>query len=86
MNKILPIILVVLLSGCATVNIEYGSDGKKMYKYMCDVSWLSSYHDGCPSVLGDTCKEKGYTVLKTRSHHNIFGQEMIRTIFFVCNE
>ena len=86
MNKLLPILLAVVLSGCATVQVAYDPDGKKMHTYMCDVSSLSSYREGCPSVLGDKCMEKGYTVLETEPHHNIFGQEIFSKIFFVCNE
>ena len=89
MNKIIPIILVVVLSGCATVREEYTSDGTKIYKYPCeDIDGIlpAIYDKGCPSVLGDTCKEKGYTVLGTRPLRNIYGIEVSSEITFVCNE
>tara|TARA_B100001029_G_C14812967_1_gene313381 strand:- start:84 stop:335 length:252 start_codon:yes stop_codon:yes gene_type:complete len=83
MNKILAIILVVVLSGCANKpQLEFGPDGKMIYKLLCN-----EHRGDCTSAPATTCKEKGYTVFeRIPLPHPVFGQQGVYRIFFRCNE
>ena len=67
MNKLLPILLVVVISGCSTINKSIGvieedttylPNGEKVQRITCH-----HIHGGdCENEVALNCKSKGYTI------------------------
>ena len=89
MNRVLAVILVVVLSGCAAKPI-YLQNGKQGYVFTC-----SAAHGHCEAAAGETCKERGYTIVEDSQTTNsssfvgIFGggsnTTTLRKILIHCN-
>jgi hypothetical protein len=79
MNKILPIILVVVLSGCATATkmeeIIYTDDSRQAIRFF---YW---YHDDFTKTVGEMCKDYGgFKVMKYYPRLHGFAADV------VCND
>tara|TARA_B100001057_G_scaffold444218_1_gene480982 strand:+ start:292 stop:537 length:246 start_codon:yes stop_codon:yes gene_type:complete len=81
MNKILPIILVIVLSGCASKSYTLPS-GKIAHKVECD-NWRP---DWCYQKASKICKGKPYTVEAEDEFFNIMIFTTIKTKLISCNE
>ena len=83
MNKILPIILVVVLSGCAGTPKEvFLPSGEKGYTLRC----VEKATD-CMGIIGDTCKEKGYKIVREKQlRPDPLGAPGPTTFLYTCNE
>ncbi len=53
--------IVMILSGCATVKETYSQDGRKAYTLNC--SGLARGWDKCYAAAGELCKTKGYDII-----------------------
>lgn len=63
MRKIILILPVLLLAGCATVHQTYAPDGHKAYALNC--SGMARGWDKCQEAAGEICRSKGYNILTT---------------------
>lgn len=63
--KLLCLLLVVTVTGCATVRESYAPDGRKAYALNC--SGTARGWDKCLSAAGDKCGAAGYDVLDRNS-------------------
>ena len=98
MNKILPIILVVVLSGCATTreDIEANIDTivseirkNKVYLPSGRIGysvWCRTQIDpgNCFYIIGEVCKEKGYEVMDKRNQTDPLGINLATNYLISC--
>ncbi|MDD2898378.1 MAG: hypothetical protein PHI31_06660 [Desulfuromonadaceae bacterium] len=88
------LLIVIVLSGCASARKTYTSDGKQGYSIDC--SGNASTWGKCYERAGDTCGNKGYVVLEkmgetlTSSSSSIIeqhsGTDINRTMIIRCKE
>ena len=101
-NKVKALITIGFMTfglfGCATTNEVYAPDGEVALIVDCSGEFLN--WGACDTKAGDTCKERGYTILKkdsdktssgflTGSGGSLFGKSsavMNRTMMFRCND
>lgn len=63
--KLLCLLFVLTVTGCATVRESYAPDGRKAYALNC--SGTARGWDKCLSAAGDKCGAAGYDVLDRNS-------------------
>jgi uncharacterized protein YceK len=61
-STIMFLLIIVLLSGCATVTKTYASDGKEGYSITCSGS--NNNWGTCYEKAGEVCGSRGYEVLE----------------------
>lgn len=61
----LLVVILMLMSGCATVNKTYTADGKEAYALNC--SGTARGWDKCLKAAGDLCGARGYNILDRSS-------------------
>jgi len=79
MNKILPIILVVVLSGCAGLTKTYLPSGDMGYEFTCVPAATN-----CSSIMGEECKGKGYEILREDKVDGVAGAPNTISFLFRC--
>ena len=95
MNKLLGImVLLGLISGCATAKQIYTADGQKGYSINCSGSALN--WGMCYEKAGEICGEKGYIVLEksgdtgaivTGTQFGLYGGSVInRSMIIKCKD
>ena len=97
MKKIFSLLVCLLIFGCATTKEVYAPDGELALIVDCSGEYLN--WGACDSKAGETCKEKGYTVIKKDTDKNstssltggggfVYGgsvEIVNRTMMFRCN-
>ena len=77
MNKLLPILLVVVLSGCTTLNQVNLPSGDKVLVIYTPYSQV----EGVYNKIYQHCMTEGYTIFKNEKTYNSFGHTGFKTAF-----
>jgi hypothetical protein len=90
--KIILVIPLLALVGCATVKESYAPDGRKSYTLNC--SGLARGWDKCEAAAGDICQAKGYDIISRNqantstvggTREGVFGtQNQERSMMVAC--
>ena len=97
MKKIFSLLVCLFIFGCATTKEVYAPDGELALIVDCSGEYLN--WGACDLKAGETCKERGYTVIKKDSDKNstssltggggfVYGgsvEVVNRTMMFRCN-
>ena len=99
MNKILPIILVVVLSGCGLFqksikenihNIVKDIKKDSVYLPSGNIGYTVSCHynqgDECFYIMGEVCKRDGYEIIDKRDKTDPWGFVLNTHYLISCNE
>ena len=85
MNKLLPILLAFVLSGCATPQgaVEhYLSNGQKVFSITCGN--MMGDVNNCYDYMGSHCKEKGYRTYSVDNVKDGWGTIIRQRILYDC--
>lgn len=75
--RYMPLIIMLVISGCATVKETYAPDGRKAYTLNC--SGTARGWDKCYAAAGERCGSAGYDILER-------SDEPLSTSGFVANK
>jgi len=84
MKKLLPIIGLLILSGCATTKTMYASDGKPMIAVECHGTMLSE--SACFEKAGEICNTKGYSIIGKNGEAIPFSTEYGQSNFYANSQ